>query len=75
MAAEIHPATQAVLRHFSYDHLPAHLQEVSKPFHDLAHDLAGKLSGPELTTALGHLFDAKNWAVVAGLQCLQGVDG
>lgn len=63
----LHPATAAVLRHFAYDHLPAHLQEVSRPFHDLAHQLADTVSGPELTTALGHLFNAKNWAVVAAL--------
>ncbi|MGW7085007.1 hypothetical protein ACWGH2_16165 [Streptomyces sp. NPDC054871] len=65
MPAEIHPATQAVLRHFGYDHLPAHLQEVSKPFHDLAHQLAETLTGPEATRALGDLWDAKNWAVAA----------
>ena len=67
MAAEIHPATAAVLRHFAYDHLPPHLQEVSRPFHDLAHRLADTLSGPELTQALSALFDAKNWAVCARL--------
>lgn len=65
MASEVHPATQSVLRHFRYDHLPEHLQEVSKPFHDLAHQLADTLSGPEVTRALGDLFNAKNWAVVA----------
>lgn len=63
--AEIHPATAAILRHFRYDHLPTHLQAVSRPFHDLAHQLAETLSGPEVTRALGDLFDAKNWAVVA----------
>lgn len=63
----MHPATQAVLRHFKYDHLPAHLQEVSKPFHDLAHQMAETLSGPEVTRALGDLFNAKNWAVCARL--------
>lgn len=30
---------ELILRHFRYDHLPPHLQEISKPFHDLAHDL------------------------------------
>jgi hypothetical protein len=65
MPAQIHPATAALLRNFRYDHLPAHLQEVSKPFHDLAQRLAETLSGPEVTRALGDLWDAKNWAVVA----------
>lgn len=65
MAADIHPATAALLRNFRYDHLPADLQEVSRPFHDLAHRLAETLTGPEVTHALGDLWDAKNWAVVA----------
>ncbi|MFM9675762.1 hypothetical protein [Streptomyces brasiliscabiei] len=65
MPAEIHPATAAMLRNFRYDHLPQHLQEVSKPFHDLAHRLAETLSGPEATKALDDLWKAKNWAVVA----------
>lgn len=63
--AEIHPATAQLLGNFRYDHLPAALQAVSKPFHDLAHQLAETLSGPEVTRALGDLWDAKNWAVVA----------
>jgi hypothetical protein len=65
MAAQIHPATAAMLRNFRYDHLPANLQAVSKPFHDLAHRLAETLSGPEVTKALDDLWNAKNWAVVA----------
>ncbi|MEV1079861.1 hypothetical protein AB0I98_16690 [Streptomyces sp. NPDC050211] len=65
MAAAIHPATAQMLRNFRYDHLPAHLQEASKPFHDLAHQLAETLTGPEVTKALDDLWKAKNWAVVA----------
>lgn len=65
MATGIHPATAALLRNFRYDHLPEHLKAVSRPFHDLAHLLAETLSGPEVTRALGDLWDAKNWAVVA----------
>jgi hypothetical protein len=65
--ADIHPATAAILRHFRYDHLPPHLQEVSKPFCDLAHQLAETLTGPEVPRALEDLFDAKNWAVCARL--------
>ncbi|MFF3310472.1 hypothetical protein [Streptomyces sp. NPDC002952] len=63
--AEIHPATAQLLGNFRYDHLPEPLQAVSKPFYDLAHQLAETLSGPEVTRALGDLWDAKNWAVVA----------
>ncbi|WP_042170081.1 hypothetical protein [Streptomyces sp. NBRC 110035] len=65
MATQIHPATAAMLRNFRYDHLPPALQEVSRPFHDLAHELAETLSGPEVTKALDSLWESKNWAVVA----------
>ncbi|ELP64170.1 hypothetical protein PV735_05230 [Streptomyces turgidiscabies] len=65
MAVEIHPATARVLENFRFDHLPAHLQAVSRPFHDLAHQLAETLTGPEVTKALDELWAAKNWAVVA----------
>lgn len=65
MAAEIHPAVARLLESFRYDHLPEHLQEVSKPFHDLAQQLAETLTGPEVTRALERLWDAKNWAVLA----------
>ncbi|MEU0332239.1 hypothetical protein [Streptomyces sp. NPDC006193] len=65
MATEIHPATARMLDNFRYDHLPAALQEVSRPFHALAHQLTETLSGPEVTKALDELWAAKNWAVVA----------
>ncbi|MDT7847182.1 hypothetical protein [Streptomyces justiciae] len=65
MTPQLHPATAQLLGNFRYDHLPADLQEVSRPFHDLAHRLAETLTGPEVTRALGDLWDAKNWAVVA----------
>ena len=65
MAAQLHPATAQMLANFRYDHLPAALQEVSRPFHDLAHQLAETLAGPEVTKALDDLWKAKNWAVVA----------
>ncbi|MFD7884102.1 hypothetical protein ACFV3N_16885 [Streptomyces bauhiniae] len=64
MPAELHPAVERMLANFRYDHLPAALQEVSKPFHDLAHQLAETLSGPEVTKALDSLWESKNWAVV-----------
>jgi hypothetical protein len=52
---------------FDYEHLPAHLQDISRPFYDLAHQVAGTLTGPEVTRALEALFSAKNWAVVAAV--------
>lgn len=65
MPAELHPAVERMLDNFRFDHLPGHLQAVSRPFHHLAHQLAETLSGPEVTKALDHLWHAKNWAVLA----------
>ncbi|MYW48892.1 hypothetical protein [Streptomyces sp. SID161] len=65
MSAEMHPATARMLNNFRYDHLPAALQEVSRPFHDLAQQLAETLAGPEATKSLDALWAAKNWAVMA----------
>ena len=67
MASDLPAALQQSLRHFRYAHLPPVLRDVSKPFHDLAHNLVRTVSGRELTRALDYLFDAKNWAVVAAL--------
>lgn len=65
MAADLHPDVAQMLGNFRYDHLPAHLQAVSRPFHDLAHQLAETLTGPEVTKGLDALWAAKNWAVLA----------
>lgn len=65
MAAEIHPAVVQLLGNFRVDHLPEHLQAVSRPFQDLAHQLAETLTGAEVTRSLERLWDAKNWAVLA----------
>jgi hypothetical protein len=55
-----------LLQFFKYDHLPEHLQTVSKPFADLAHKIAEDLpSNPESTTALRKLLEAKDCAVRA----------
>lgn len=67
------PATEAVrpdrmLRWFEYSHLPPHLQEVSKPFGDLANAICESLiGGPERTVALRKLLEAKDAAVRAKL--------
>jgi len=63
----MHPATVQILRFFEFDHLPPRLQEISRPFHELAHDLAGKLDGPELTVGLRKLLEAKDCMVRAAL--------
>jgi hypothetical protein len=71
MGPDLHPATEALLRFFEYDHLPEHLQKVSGPFCELANDIAWRkglgLEGAELTTALRKLLEAKDCAVRAAL--------
>lgn len=55
---------ETLLQFFAYEHLPSHLQEVSKPFHDLAHNMVENLPrNPERTTALRKLLEAKDCAV------------
>lgn len=56
-----HPSTEHLLSLFEFEHLPAHLGRVSRPFHDLAHSLADDLGdGPELTVGLRKLLEAKD---------------
>lgn len=37
--SQIHPAVADLLRYFEFDHLPPHLQDISRPFHNLVPDL------------------------------------
>lgn len=56
-----HPGTVHFAALFAYDHLPAHLQTVSKPCHDLAVRMIQTLNdGPELSTGLRKLREAKD---------------
>lgn len=69
--------THPLARLFFYSHLPPELQEVSKPFYDLAntvmYDQPAMLANPELQRAtLYKLWEAKNLAVVAAGQYGQG---
>lgn len=64
----MHPAAEHLLNYFRYDHLPEHLQAVSKPFCDLAHDMALRLEGPEATVCLRKLLEAKDCAVRAAVK-------
>lgn len=63
----MHPNTEALLKFFRYDHLPLNLQEVSRPFAELANDMASRLDGPELTAGLRKLLEAKDCMVRAAL--------
>lgn len=55
-----------IMQFFAYEHLPPHLQAVSKPFGDLARELVEKLPrNPERTVALRKLLESKDAAVRA----------
>ena len=57
-----------LMQFFAYEHLPAHLQAVSKPFGELAKQIQETLpENPEKTTALRKLLEAKDCAVRAVL--------
>lgn len=67
-----HPmATAGIIRYFEYfeyEHLPPHLQRVSKLCHDVAIEvLAVAPDGPELTAGLRKLLEAKDCFVRAAL--------
>ena len=58
---DIHPATAHLLQYFEYAHLPEHLQEVSRPCGEMADRMVNALpDGPELTTGLRKLLEAKD---------------
>lgn len=66
-----------ILQYFEYVHLPPHLQEVSRPFFDLAWSIVAPVSPtskalslprcPERTVALRKLLEAKDCAVRCAL--------
>ena len=62
----MHPAIEHVLKFFAYDHLPQHLQGVSKPFGELANQCALRApDSQETTIALRKLLEAKDAAARA----------
>ena len=57
-----------IMKHFRYDHLPAHLQRVSQPFGDLARQMDEQLpDGAEKSAGLRKLLEAKDCMVRASL--------
>lgn len=57
-----------MLQFFAYEHLPPHLQAISKPFGDLARWMTSDLPmNPERTAGLRKLLEAKDCAVRAQL--------
>ena len=58
---ERHPAVEQILQWFEYEHLPPHLQKVSKPMAEMAYRMADDLaSSPELVAGLRKLLEAKD---------------
>jgi hypothetical protein len=55
-----------LLQFFTYKHLPPHLQEVSRPFGEMARNIVDTLpDNPERSTALRLLLQSKDSAVRA----------
>ncbi len=58
--------TEHIAQFFTWEHLPPHLQAVSKPFGELAQKVIAELPrNPERTVALRKLLEAKDAAVRA----------
>lgn len=61
-------AEEPMLKFFAFVHLPKPLQDVSRPLHDLAHELVDKLPRcAERTAGLRKLLEAKDCLVRAAL--------
>lgn len=57
---------EPIMQYFKYDHLPPKMQEVSKPFGELAAKIEAELPrNPERTVALRKLLEGKDAAVRA----------
>ena len=67
----INPAFQRILQYFQYQHLPVHLQIISAPLYQVAHDMviatAGSNNPAEVTVGLRKLLEAKDCFVRAML--------
>ena len=63
------PLSYPILRFFTYSHLPEHLQALSRPFGELAYEMAGRPGGysAEVDAGLRKLLEAKDCFVRAAL--------
>jgi len=60
--------TEHIMQFFAYGHLPPNLQEVSRPFHDMAQNIVQSIPrNPERTVALRKLLESKDATVRAHL--------
>ena len=60
-------AAYPILRYFAYKHLPEHLQKISKPFCELAYQVAEVALNDETEHGLRKLLEAKDCVVRAGV--------
>lgn len=61
-------AEPEILKYFAYEHLPLHMQPVSKAIGDVARDMAARLPpSAELSAGLRKLLEAKDCLVRATL--------
>lgn len=69
MTTQRHPATTQILRWFTYDHLPAgQPMRISAAISAVAEEITAALpDGPELTTGLRKLLEAKDCFVRAAI--------
>lgn len=70
----MHPSIEHLMQYFAYEHLPEHLQAVSRPYAEMADRLvfgsqdANPLpENPETAVALRKLLESKDCAVRAAL--------
>lgn len=64
-----HASISGVLKHFRFEHLPPHLQAISKPCAELAIAMADALpESPDLTCGLRDLLTAKDNFVRANVR-------
>lgn len=62
------PQAEHILQFFAFSHLPAHLQDYSRPFSELADKIIEIIPrNPERTVALRKLLEAKDATVRAAL--------
>lgn len=61
---------ESILPFFEYSHLPERLQATSKPFHDLAHEMATNGPCTEVAAGLRKLLEAKDCFVRARVRRL-----
>ena len=66
-AVSRHPSIESLMHFFAYEHLPAALQDVSRPFGELAERVASGPQNAETTVCLRKLLEAKDCAVRAFL--------